>query len=93
MVSYAKIGSPDMPSLKVDEQKPLTAPFDPRFPNQNQTRYCFSSYVDFQRCKNRHSAEYEACKYFKKVYSAMCPNDWVEKWDDQLDQGTFPGAV
>ena len=29
-----------------------TIPFDPRFPNQNQTRNCWQNYVDFYRCQN-----------------------------------------
>ena len=29
-----------------------TIPFDPRFPNQNQTRNCWQNYVDFHRCQN-----------------------------------------
>ncbi|XP_059347436.1 uncharacterized protein LOC132085995 isoform X1 [Ammospiza nelsoni] len=28
-----------------------TAPFDSRFPNQNQTRNCWQNYLDFQRCQ------------------------------------------
>lgn len=44
-----------MPSLAVMAAKKeakielSTAPFDPRFPNQNQTRYCWQSYVDYHR--------------------------------------------
>ncbi|GAB6021428.1 Cytochrome c oxidase subunit 6B1 [Chamberlinius hualienensis] len=70
-----------------------TAPFDPRFPNQNQTRYCWQSYVDYHRCQKVKGKDYEPCKYFKKVYHSMCPNAWVEKWDDQLANGTFPGRI
>ena len=28
-----------------------TIPYDPRFPNQNQTRNCWQNYVDFHRCQ------------------------------------------
>ncbi|KAH0502621.1 Cytochrome c oxidase subunit 6B1 [Microtus ochrogaster] len=28
-----------------------TAPFDSRFPNQNQTRNCWQNYLDFHRCE------------------------------------------
>ena len=28
-----------------------TIPFDPRFPNQNQTKNCWQNYVDFHRCQ------------------------------------------
>lgn len=85
-----KIGSPDPTPITAGELKPMTAPYDPRFPNQNQTRYCFTSFVDFQRCKKRHGEEYEACQYFKKCFNSMCPLFWVEKWNEQLENGTFP---
>ncbi|KAL2740768.1 cytochrome c oxidase subunit 6B2-like isoform X2 [Vespula squamosa] len=65
-----------------------TAPFDPRFPNQNQT-----SYLDFHRCSKKHNQDYEPCKYFKRVYSSICPNDWVSKWDEQLEEGKFAGRI
>jgi cytochrome c oxidase subunit 6b len=32
------------------EYKMETAPFDPRFPNQNQTKHCFTSFLDYHRC-------------------------------------------
>ena len=34
-----------------EEKKMETIPFDPRFPNQNQTRNCWQNYVDFHRCQ------------------------------------------
>ncbi|XP_063843044.1 cytochrome c oxidase subunit 6B1-like [Scylla paramamosain] len=70
-----------------------TAPFDPRFPNQNQTKYCYQSYVDFQRCQKLKGDDYEPCQYFKKVFQSICPNAWVEKWDEQLENGSFPGKI
>ena len=56
-------------------------------------RYCYTSYLDFHRCKKRHSEEYEACKYFKKVYTAMCPLAWTTNWDEQIENGNFPGDI
>ncbi|XP_065161214.1 uncharacterized protein [Atheta coriaria] len=70
-----------------------TAPFDPRFPNTNQTRYCYQSYLDFHRCQKVKGESYSPCQYFKKVYGSICPNGWVEKWDGQRDEGTFPGNI
>lgn len=49
--------------------------------------------MDFQRCKKRHGEDYDACKYFKKVYSAMCPNSWITNWNDQIENGNFPGNL
>ncbi|XP_076763407.1 cytochrome c oxidase subunit 6B [Xylocopa sonorina] len=87
MVNYTELGSPK--PIGETQLKQVTAPYDPRFPNQNQTRYCFTSFVDFQRCKKRHDENYDACQYFKRVYTSMCPNSWVEKWEEQLENGTF----
>ncbi|OAD56039.1 Cytochrome c oxidase subunit 6B2 [Eufriesea mexicana] len=92
MVKYSGFGSEttiDPPS----DLKPQTAPYDPRFPNQNQTRYCYVSFVDFQRCKKQHGEEHDACQYFKKVYTAICPIVWVERWTEQIAEGTFPKTI
>ena len=35
----------DGPEVKIE-----TAPFDPRFPNMNQTKHCFTSFLDYHRC-------------------------------------------
>lgn len=70
-----------------------TVPFDPRFPNTNQTRHCYQSYVDYHRCQRIRGEKYAPCDYFKKVFNALCPNSWVEKWDDQRAEGTFPGNI
>lgn len=67
-----------------------TVQFDPRFPNQNQTRHCYQSYVDFHRCQKLRGESYEPCQYFKKVFTTLCPNAWIAKWNDQLADGTFP---
>ena len=69
------------------------APFDPRFPNQNQTRNCWQNYVDFHRCTKLKGEDYEPCNYFKKVFGDVCPNEWTEKWDDQRDRGVFPAKI
>ncbi|CAG0902441.1 unnamed protein product [Darwinula stevensoni] len=70
-----------------------TAPFDPRFPNQNQTKYCYQSFVDFHRCQKIKGEGYEPCQYFKKVYKSICPHSWVEKWENQLAENRFPGKI
>lgn len=70
-----------------------TAPFDARFPNQNQTRNCWQNYVDYHRCQKVHGEDYEACNYFKRIYKNLCPNSWVEKWDEQVETGIFPGRI
>lgn len=77
----------------IDNVQMKTAPFDPRFPNTNQTRYCYQSYIDFHRCQKVKGQGAPICKYFNDTFKSMCPNAWVEKWDGQRDEGTFPGRI
>merc|ERR1712241_1329528 len=83
-------------SVEVDSESAevmKTPPFDARFPNQNQTRNCWQNYVDFHRCQKVKGEDYEPCDYFKRVYKSLCPNAWVEKWDEQVENGVFPGKI
>ncbi|XP_055844873.1 cytochrome c oxidase subunit 6B2-like [Episyrphus balteatus] len=72
-----------------------SVPKDPRFPSQNQTRYCYESYCDYFRCMKKLEVgqDQESCNYFKKAFTVMCPNDWISKWNDQREAGTFPGRI
>ncbi|XP_031150608.1 cytochrome c oxidase subunit 6B1-like isoform X1 [Sander lucioperca] len=73
-----------------------TAPFDARFPNTNQTRNCFQNYLDFHRCNKALSAKDQdtaPCDWYQRVYKSLCPMSWVQKWDEQLEAGTFPGKI
>ncbi|XP_070702701.1 cytochrome c oxidase subunit 6B1-like [Pempheris klunzingeri] len=73
-----------------------TAPFDARFPNTNQTRNCFQNYLDFHRCNKALSAkdlDTAPCEWYHRVYRSLCPVAWVQKWDEQLETGNFPGKI
>merc|ERR1712043_114145 len=75
------------------EKKLATIPYDPRFPNQNQTRNCWQNYVDFHRCQSLKGEEYQPCQFFYKNFMAICPLHWVEKWDEQRENGSFPAKL
>ncbi|SPP89890.1 blast:Cytochrome c oxidase subunit 6B1 [Drosophila guanche] len=92
-MSKNKNSDKSLDSSNMSAYKLETAPFDPRFPNQNVTRYCYQSYIDFHRCQKKRGEDFAPCNYFQKVYKTMCPNAWVEKWDDQRESGTFPGRI
>lgn len=78
-------------NFKVEQANILkTVPNDSRFPNQNQSRYCFIMFADYQKCLKIHNEEHPDCKYFKNVYKTICPNFWIEKWEGQVEDGTFP---
>ncbi|KAJ1725609.1 Cytochrome c oxidase subunit 6B [Coemansia erecta] len=69
-----------------------TTPFDARFPNVNQTKRCWQNYYDYTKCVAAKGEDYAPCKQFFKAYNALCPNEWIERWDDQKENGTFPMA-
>ncbi|XP_054851302.1 cytochrome c oxidase subunit 6B1 [Eublepharis macularius] len=74
----------------------LTAPFDPRFPNANQTRNCYQNYLDYHRCTKALAAkgkDTKLCDWYRKVYKSLCPISWVKNWDEQREEGTFPGKI
>uniref|UniRef100_A0A6I8P2B1 Cytochrome c oxidase subunit 6B1 n=1 Tax=Ornithorhynchus anatinus TaxID=9258 RepID=A0A6I8P2B1_ORNAN len=57
-----------------------TAPFDSRFPNQNQTRNCWQNYLDFHRCEkamNAKGGDVSICQWYRRVYKSLCPISWV----------------
>lgn len=37
--------------------------------------------------------DFAPCKVFWKTYNALCPLDWIEKWDDQREKGIFAGDI
>lgn len=64
-----------------------TAPWDPRFPNANQTKNCWQNYVDYHTCVAAKGDEFEPCKYFRRIYKIMCPANWVEQWEESRMEG------
>ena len=73
------------------ESKSLWAPqFDPRFPNTNQAKRCFINFVDYQRCLKIKGENNRDCEYFKHTTHSVCPVGWIEKWNEQLESGSFP---
>jgi len=82
-----------------------TAPYDPRFPNTNQTKNCWQNYVDFHRCVAAKGEDYQPCQVFRRRYKILCPQSWVsylanvnlllqvERWDEAIQSGTYPSDV
>lgn len=87
-VSFRSTMSTAHPGIKIE-----TAPFDARFPNVNQTRNCWANFCDYQRCIKAKGEDYEPCQWFKRNYRSLCPVAWVEQWDEQVANGTFPGKI
>ncbi|KAM7252856.1 hypothetical protein ACFE04_025474 [Oxalis oulophora] len=78
----------DEPDIKLE-----TAPADFRFPTTNQTRHCFTRYIEFHRCVAAKGEGAPECDKFAKYYRSLCPGEWVDRWNEQRENGTFPGPL
>ncbi|XP_038886001.1 cytochrome c oxidase subunit 6b-1-like [Benincasa hispida] len=78
----------ERPEIKLE-----TAPADFRFPTTNQTRHCFTRYIEYHRCIQAKGEGAPECDKFAKYYRSLCPSEWVEKWNEQRENGTFPGPL
>ncbi|XP_023537220.1 cytochrome c oxidase subunit 6b-1-like [Cucurbita pepo subsp. pepo] len=80
--------SNEAPEIKLE-----TAPADFRFPTTNQTRHCFTRYIEYHRCIQAKGEGAPECDKFAKYYRSLCPSEWVERWNEQRENGTFPGPL
>ncbi|CAD5164467.1 cytochrome c oxidase subunit 6b-1-like [Musa acuminata AAA Group] len=78
----------EKPEIKIE-----TAPADFRFPTTNQTRHCFTRYIEYHRCIAAKGEDASECNKFAKYYRSLCPGEWVERWNEQRENGTFPGPL
>ncbi|KAM7514556.1 hypothetical protein LguiA_004139 [Lonicera macranthoides] len=82
---------------EVEEQTPEikleTAPADFRFPTTNQSRHCFTRYIEYHRCVAAKGEGAPECDKFAKYYRSLCPGEWVDRWNEQRENGTFPGPL
>lgn len=40
---------------------------------------------------NNQKQDEEQCTHERFKAKSICPNFWIEKWDDQREEGKFPG--
>eukprot|EP00275_Glaucocystis_incrassata_P001564 EC123340.1.p1 GENE.EC123340.1~~EC123340.1.p1 ORF type:complete len:108 (+),score=4.35 EC123340.1:55-378(+) len=71
------------------EEKLETAEPDPRSPNQNQTKNCWTSYNEFLLCTKVKGEDNELCQRFANTYRSLCPKIWIEKWEEQRGRGNI----
>mmetsp|Transcript_13262 Transcript_13262/g.22803 ORF Transcript_13262/g.22803 Transcript_13262/m.22803 type:complete len:83 (-) Transcript_13262:122-370(-) len=68
-----------------------TTPRDPRFPNTNQYQHCWTRYNEWILCLKRTGEDEDACKQSLHFARSLCPNAVIEAWDEQRENGQFPG--
>eukprot|EP00924_Labyrinthula_sp_SR-Ha-C_P004663 maker-scaffold_1-snap-gene-7.39-mRNA-1 protein AED:0.40 eAED:0.40 QI:140/1/1/1/0.5/0.33/3/78/78 len=67
-------------------------PRDPRFPNTNQSQHCWTRYNEWILCLKKTEGDEDACKESRFFAEDICPNEWIEDWDEQREEGNFPGV-
>uniref|UniRef100_A0A3P8W4W5 Uncharacterized protein n=1 Tax=Cynoglossus semilaevis TaxID=244447 RepID=A0A3P8W4W5_CYNSE len=58
--------------------------------SQDQSK-CFQNYLDFHRCNNALAAkdqDISPCQWYQSLVPGL-----VGKWDEKIEQGTFPGKI
>ncbi|KAF7139866.1 hypothetical protein RHSIM_Rhsim06G0078300 [Rhododendron simsii] len=85
--------SGDQDAEEKPEIKLETAPADFRFPTTNQSRHCFTRYIEYHRCVAAKGEGAPECDKFAKYYRSLCPGEWVDRWNEQRENGTFPGPL
>lgn len=78
----------ETPEIKLE-----SAPADFRFPTTNQTRHCFTRYIEYHRCIAAKGEGAPECDKFAKYYRSLCPGEWVDRWNEQRENGAFPGPL
>ncbi|XP_031281690.1 cytochrome c oxidase subunit 6b-3-like [Pistacia vera] len=82
-------GNPDEATVEAPEIKLETTPADICFPTTNQTRHCFTRYIEYHRCVPAKGEGAAECDKFAKCYRSLCPGEWNE----QKENRTFPGPL
>ncbi|KAK9768747.1 Cytochrome c oxidase subunit 6B [Basidiobolus ranarum] len=70
-----------------------TVAFDARFPNQNQTKHCWQNYVDYHKCITARGEDFPPCKQFYRAFRSLCPDDWIDRWDQQREAEINPSDM
>ena len=56
-----------------------------------QARHCYTRYNEYHRCIAQKGEGAEECRVFQRAYRSLCPGEWLERWNEQRDEGTWPG--
>eukprot|EP00246_Nothoceros_aenigmaticus_P011138 TRINITY_DN2905_c0_g1_i1.p5 TRINITY_DN2905_c0_g1~~TRINITY_DN2905_c0_g1_i1.p5 ORF type:complete len:132 (-),score=30.51 TRINITY_DN2905_c0_g1_i1:1616-2011(-) len=81
----------DETALKVTVDDINTAPMDFRFPTTNQAKHCYTRYNEYHKCVAEKGEGASECNKYAKYYRSLCPGEWIERWNEQRENGTFAG--
>ncbi|GFS46820.1 cytochrome C oxidase 6B [Actinidia rufa] len=76
----------ETPEIKLE-----TAPADFRFPTTNQSRHCFTRYIEYHRCVAAKGEGASEC--VTSLQNIIALFALVDRWNEQRENGTFPGPL
>ncbi|KAG0554791.1 hypothetical protein M758_12G122200 [Ceratodon purpureus] len=79
----------EKPKITVDDIK--TAPMDFRFPTTNQAKHCYTRYNEFHKCAAEKGEDAKECQKYARYYRSLCPGEWVDKWNEERENGNYAG--
>lgn len=79
----------EKPKITVDDIK--TAPMDFRFPTTNQAKHCYTRYNEYHKCAAEKGEDAKECQKYARYYRSLCPGEWIDKWNEERESGTYAG--
>jgi cytochrome c oxidase subunit 6b len=68
-----------------------TTPRQGKFPAQNQASHCWNRYNEWVLCLKTTDGNKDKCSMMRQYAMSICPDDWTGKWDEEREEGSFPG--
>ena len=50
-------------------------------------------YNEWILCLKKTDNDEDGCKFMRQYALSLCPDNWIEKWDEEREEGTFPGMA
>ena len=71
---------------EITQDKIKTTPFHNQFLTTNQAPHCWNRYNEWIMCLKTCTGNKEKkCKLLRQLAHSICPDDWMNKWDDERD--------
>ena len=49
-------------------------------------------YNEWILCLKKTENDEDGCKFMRQYALSLCPDTWIEKWDEEREEGTFSGV-
>lgn len=63
--------------------------YNPHFPNTNQTKHCWSAYINYHQCTKLKGEDDTECARFLVHARSLCPDEWEATWQEEKESDKF----